>query len=123
MNENNSIPEPLTVDNLRKEGFQVRVNHYRFTAEEFQRRRGKPQLYKRKTAQVQFAPHARGGKTTVEVVKQGHPTRRGESVCFKTDNFNRKEGVRIALETAFGVHKKTNPFILFVRRIMRRFAK
>ena len=103
MNNNENSPT-LTVENLRKQGYKVKINHYRYSQTSFKQRRAKPTLYLRKTNLPKFNPHACGGKTTAEIVKNG-VVLKGTSICHKEDNFNRKEGVKYALQNAFNIER------------------
>ena len=74
----------MSVYDLRKNGFKVRVNHYRCT-------------------------NNFGGATVVDVTHPLGKTFTGTSLCNYQDQFNRKLGLRIALGRAlkqFGYETK-----------------
>lgn len=79
----------MTVEQLRKSGYKVRVIHTR---------RGKtmPRL---DGGMVQTVSE-RGGKTVVQVRTPDGEELEGVAVCSVKDNFNRRLGVRIALGRA-----------------------
>lgn len=70
----------LTVKELRKNGYKVRVHHHRKV--------------------VTSTVAARGGKTVVEVTTPDGVTFIGIARCSRKENFNKKMGVRIALGRA-----------------------
>lgn len=79
----------LTVHELRKQGYKVRVQHNR--CEGYAEVTGKPALL------------SKGGTTVVTVETPGEfPLDRavGTAACHPNENFNRKRGVRIALGRA-----------------------
>lgn len=71
----------MTVEDLRKSGYKVRVKHYRRASVE--------------------GVASRGGKTLVEVTAPDGTTFVGMSRCSRKENFNKRLGVRIALGRAF----------------------
>jgi hypothetical protein len=81
-----------TIQQLRKEGYKIRVIHERIVKLEEDRR----DLSARLVAQP------RGGKTIIEVTtpNQEHSVF-AVAECSKKDNFNRKIGNRVALRRAF----------------------
>lgn len=79
-NPSNEKLKELTVEELRKNGYKVRVHHHRKV--------------------VTSAVAARGGKTVVEVTTPDGVTFVGISRCSRKENFNKKMGVRIALGRA-----------------------
>lgn len=82
-----------TVNDLRKLGYKVFVNHYRF-------------LDMKNTNSL--VPFARGGKTFVEIhTPDGVLT--GMAFCSLEDNYNKKTGVSIAIGRALaGTKAKLN---------------
>lgn len=69
------------VERLRKDGYKVRVKHYRLMNLD--------------------GIKARGGKTVVEVTAPDGTNFVGMSRCSRNENFNKRLGVRIALGRAF----------------------
>ena len=67
------------IEQLRKNGYKVRVKHFR---------RHSP------------SPETKGGKTVVEVRTPDGKEIKGEAICSPEDNYNKKIGVRIALGRA-----------------------
>lgn len=87
-----------TVQELRKAAYKVRVTHYRYVNSS--PRMLLPTFVIRMNG-LQNLIEAKGGKTVVEVFN-GLTLYRGISECSQDDSFNTKEGVRIALERAWG---------------------
>ena len=82
-----------TVKSLRQKGYKVRVLHNR--------------RYKGKFSN-EF--EEKGGKTTVEIRSPEGTEISGSAKCHEKDNYNKKEGVRIALERALELLKKNITF-------------
>lgn len=82
----------LTVHELRKRGFKIRVQHNRCFE------------YRKKGVGREFAakPLSKGGATEVLITrpKQDAISAIGIAECSPNDNFDRKRGVRIALGRA-----------------------
>ena len=79
-----------TVKSLRQKGYKVRVLHIRnheYTSEPL----GKFDMMKQMSS--------KGGNTRIELSYVGLDAV-GEATCHPKDNYNKKEGVRIALERA-----------------------
>lgn len=74
----------MTVEELRKSGYKVRVHHHRRSSVD--------------------GVNSRGGKTVVEVTTPDGKTLYGYARCSRKENFNKRLGVRIALGRAL----KTN---------------
>ncbi|NBT35661.1 MAG: hypothetical protein EBT03_09020 [Betaproteobacteria bacterium] len=70
----------MTIEELRKGGYKIRVHHHRKVGAE--------------------GINARGGKTVVEVTTPDGTTLIGMSRCSRKENFDKKMGVRIALGRA-----------------------
>lgn len=70
----------MTIEDLRKSGYKIRVHHHR-----------KMNL---------DGINARGGKTVVEVTTPDGTTLVGMSRCSRKENFDKRMGVRIALGRA-----------------------
>jgi hypothetical protein len=70
----------MTIEELRKAGYKIRVHHHR------------------KVCAV--GVNARGGKTVVEVTTPDGTTLVGMSRCSRKENFDKSMGVRIALGRA-----------------------
>jgi uncharacterized protein (UPF0303 family) len=79
----------MTVEQLRKSGYKVRVIHTR---------RGKT-MQNLNGGLVQTVSE-RGGKTVVQVRTPDGEELEGVAVCSAEDNFNRRLGVKIALGRA-----------------------
>jgi len=85
-----------TIKQLRREGWKVKVNHYRFVKEKESNIMWAP--YKVRELGLTFDP--RGGSTIIEIESPDGRTSHGASLCSRNDNFNRRIGVRIALGRA-----------------------
>ena len=106
---NNLTNSRITVKNLRQGGFKVRVGHHRWTnfqvglrAMNFKTIKvdGEPILDSTlDKSQRAFGISPKGGKTTIELTKDGIDAK-GEAICCLEDNYNRKLGVKIALGRA-----------------------
>lgn len=74
----------MTVEDLRKDGYKVKVHHHRkFNLDGI---------------------NSRGGKTIVEVTTpDGATTFTGVARCSRKENFNKRLGVRIALGRALKI--------------------
>lgn len=70
----------MTVEDLRKSGYKVKVHHHR------------------KFSVVGI--NSRGGKTIVEITTPDGSTFTGVARCSRKENFNKRLGVRIALGRA-----------------------
>ena len=81
--------QPLSVKKLRREGWKVRVLHCR--------------AYK--VVNGEFFATEKGGNTRIELTTPSGEDFYGESVCHPLENYNKKEGVRIALERAYELAK------------------
>lgn len=75
------IEDAMTVEQLRRNGYKVRVKHFR--------------------RENSDGINSRGGKTVVEVTTPCGSTLVGMSRCNRKENFNKRLGVRIALGRAF----------------------
>ena len=85
-----------TVHSLRKRGYKVRVLHNR-VYEYRSDNTGKFDNYL--TFLMTKELSAKGGSTVVELTK-GQIHAKGEAICHPEDNYDKKEGVRIALGRA-----------------------
>jgi hypothetical protein len=70
----------MTIEELRKSGYKIRVHHHRKVSAD--------------------VINARGGKTVVEVTTPDGTTLVGMSRCSRKENFDKSMGVRIALGRA-----------------------
>lgn len=96
-----------TVAELRQEGFKVFVKHSRYYLETrrflFEKTLIYGPLSKSEKEASGFGSEnlfAKGGKTEVEIYKNGVLLGEGHAVCSLSDNFNRKIGLQIALGRA-----------------------
>ena len=89
LQEKDFQPLPLSVKKLRREGWKVRVLHCR--------------LYN--VLNGEFFPTAKGGNTRIELTTPSGEDFYGDAVCHPLENYNKKEGVRIALERAYELAK------------------
>lgn len=89
LQEKDFQPVPLSVKKLRREGWKVRVLHCR--------------LYN--VLNGEFFPTAKGGNTRIELTTPSGEDFYGDAVCHPLENYNKKEGVRIALERAYELAK------------------
>jgi hypothetical protein len=89
LQEKDFQPLPLSVKKLRREGWKVRVLHCR--------------LYN--VVNGEFFPTAKGGNTRIELTTPSGEDFYGDAVCHPLENYNKKEGVRIALERAYELAK------------------
>lgn len=99
----------MTVKELRQNGFKVRVGHYRYTNVQanlfalklkITKFEGRPILDSKMTPfQKELGISPKGGRTTVEITKDGFDGK-AEAICCFEDNYNRKLGVKIALGRA-----------------------
>lgn len=101
----------MTIEQARKEGFKVRVGHFRFPDKIMEVPIYKiVNLFKKENvynmtvldSQVSGPFAARGGATTVEISKDGKDTF-GNAFCSIKDNYNRKVGAELALARALEV--------------------
>lgn len=89
LQEKDFQPLPLSVKKLRREGWKVRVLHCR--------------LYN--VVNGEFFPTAKGGNTRIELTTPSGEDFYGDAVCHPLENYNKKEGVRVALERAYELAK------------------
>lgn len=85
------IPTPPkkeeTVKSLRQKGWKVRVMHFR-------KRKYKTFTYRNSKMSE------KGGKTVVELTSPEGKNSEGTAFCHPDDNYNKKEGVKLALKRA-----------------------
>lgn len=81
--------QELTIHQLRKQGYKVRVHHQRETLDVLT------------LTGINKFLSARGGSTTIELTTPDGKTAIGESRCSLQDNFCRRTGSKLALERAF----------------------
>jgi hypothetical protein len=81
--------ETKTIHQLRKEGYKVKVYHYRDTIDVMT------------FSGIQKFLNARGGSTRIEITTPEGKTLVGESKCSKKENFCRRTGNQIAIGRAF----------------------
>lgn len=79
----------MTVEELRRSGYKIRVHHHRRKNDE--------------------GINARGGKTVVEVTTPDGRTLIGVARCSRRENFNKRLGVRIALGRALKGSSECQP--------------
>ena len=72
----------LTVKSLRENGYQVTVRHNRVYTEDGQL-------------------SARGGSTVVDLISPTGKMLHGEALCSVKDGYNKRYGVKLAIERAF----------------------
>lgn len=84
----------LTIEDIRRNGGQIRVNHVRNCISDGLPIQANPNVI----AVDEILP--RGGITNIEITLNGK-TIRGEARCCENDNYNKKLGVRIAMGRAF----------------------
>jgi len=89
LQEKDFQPLPLSVKKLRREGWNVRVLHCRFY----------------NVVNGEFFPTAKGGNTRIQLTTPSGEDFYGDAVCHPLENYNKKEGVRIALERAYELAK------------------
>jgi len=89
LQEKDFQPLPLSVKKLRREGWKVRVLHCRFY----------------NVVNGEFFPTAKGGNTRIQLTTPSGEDFYGDAVCHPLENYNKKEGVRIALERAYELAK------------------
>lgn len=77
-----------TVEQLRKQGYKVRVKHFR------------RHHFEIKVGGQKQVVDPRGGRTVVEITSPSGLNAVGESFCCPIDNFDRKLGLKIALGRA-----------------------
>ena len=93
-----------TIESLRKDGYKVRVIHYRentsgtlMSTRELKHRNDE--------YGEELIILSKGGKTHIDITSPDGPTFSGESYCSLKDGFNRKMGNSIALERALANEK------------------
>lgn len=84
-----------SVEQLRKDGYKVRVTHLRFYNVN-----GKPELKAKFESPGKDFLMTKGGKTFVEITSPENENFVGEAYCSIKDGFNRKLGLQIALGRA-----------------------
>ena len=110
-----------TVHQLRKEGYKIRIQHFRYPyqyatdgyAGPFQKLTPPKPLTtdqiqpEKEFRHKQAAMNVRGGKTTLEISGKEFATPvQVVAFCSTSDNFNRKRGVELCLYRAFGHQKR-----------------
>ncbi len=99
---NQNPPEPTnkpaaTIESLRKHGFRVRTNVFRYSS-----KHGKKLIpiscFRMMNYQHLILP--KGGKVQVVIYGDDGKAHIGESLCSVNDMFNRREGLKIAIERA-----------------------
>ena len=80
-----------TVAGLRRTGYKVRVNHYRYYGNK---------LLQKFEVQYGSQPNSRGGMTAIEITTPENWKLSGYAECSEKDAYNRKLGVKIALNRA-----------------------
>lgn len=91
------LPSNLTVEELRKAGFKVRISHFR-TIKRCKEYFTRSEIAKDPTLFADLS-HA-GGKTVAEVRDLDGNEYYGESICSAKDSFCYKRGVRVSLGRA-----------------------
>lgn len=90
----------MTVHELRKKGYKVRVIHVRekvYKLSKVELRGGYDYFY----STHYLGESAKGGKTIVEVTMPDGRDFYGIAYCHPKDNYNKKQGVKQALARAF----------------------
>lgn len=87
-----------TVANLRKQGFKVRVNHFRNIVSDSTKEVETEVPAHMILPDDEILPH--GGKTEVLITTPDGKDMVGESMCHENDHFNKKLGVTIAIGRA-----------------------
>lgn len=92
-----------TVQELRSQGYRVRVSHFRYPAPGIGwNEEPLPQSVLRENG-FEFEP--RGGRTEIEVTTPDGQTFSGVAKCHPKDNFNKRIAVTKALNRALGIPK------------------
>lgn len=92
-----------TVEQLRKNGYKVRVMHERFQFQPWVKLSHPPKDYSPwgpLRPQFELKPPVRaqkGGRTTIEITAPNGKNYSGVALCSKEDSFDRKKGVKICL--------------------------
>lgn len=93
----------MTVEELRKNGYKVRVGHLRKIADGIVISRND---FQNTVAADWFSIHwpdvvlPNGGKTVVEITAPNGKTVSGQARCHEKDNYNKRAGVRLAIDRA-----------------------
>ncbi len=90
-----------TIEQLRKNGYKVRVIHSRFVTPVFYNY--KPELTARRLIEAPDSIMAKGGHTRIELRSPEGIEVFGEAHCSKEDTFDRKKGNVKALGRALAV--------------------
>lgn len=85
-----------TVAQLRQEGWKVRVTHYRYS--KFDNKLYRQDQFEKYARSISMAE--RGGRTEISLTSPSGVSATGVAECSKKDNYNKKLGVRIALNRA-----------------------
>lgn len=80
-----------TVAGLRRTGYKVQVNHYRYYGNK---------LLQKYEVQYGSQPNSKGGMTTIKITTPENWELNGFAECSEKDAYNRKLGVKIALNRA-----------------------
>lgn len=83
----------MTVQDLRNNGYKVKVLHCRLYNGRFKWQGNEPIV----DGPYPFYPDAKGGSTTLIIDSPSGKHFEGHAVCSKKENYNKKMGVRIAL--------------------------
>lgn len=89
-----------TVESLRKDNFKCKVFHYRYD-------KIKGELLPRNAFSDTGLMSSFGGATEISILTPNGEELKGEAVCSKKDQFNRKLGLKIAIARAL---KNNIPF-------------
>ena len=84
----------MTVQQLRSNGYKVRVLHYRLYNKKQYSYKDILSIYR---TSIKPKPDSKGGSTQVIIDSPDGKHFIGEAVCSKKENYNKKMGVRIAL--------------------------
>lgn len=89
-----------SVEQLRKNGFKVRIMHWRNVNKEAKSNKEQNLLSASKFYRRGDTFSLKGGKTIVELTSPGNKNVRGVSQCSYQDNFTYKIGTQIAVKNA-----------------------
>lgn len=94
-----------TVESLRKNGYKVRVQHFRpiyskLDEDEAARKYDGGLIPYSRKSRVKPPIYSKGGKTIVEITSPEGVEMKGEAICSDKDVFSYKLGVKVALGRA-----------------------
>jgi len=100
---------------LRNQGYNVKVRHVRNflfmesidSSPVCQMTRG--EFARKNSLSVKNHIQCKGGRTEVTAIAPTGETFQGTAMCHPTDNYNRSQGIELALKKAFNSKKKNSP--------------